>query len=91
MKGLLAKDYLTIKKKYGVARLFMDLVIIIALMMVLEGAGTIYISFLLIPVEVTSMIISLTTCDEQWKWENTQFLCRYQKSRLYRADSYLRL
>ena len=68
MKGLLTKDYLTIKKKYGAARLFMDLAIIIALMKVLEGAGAIYISFLLIPIEVTSMIISLTTCDEQWKW-----------------------
>lgn len=68
MKGLLTKDYLTIKKKYGVARLIMDIAIIIALMLVLEGAGAIYISFLLVPIEVTSMVISLTTCDEQWKW-----------------------
>ena len=37
MKGLLTKDYLTIKKKYGAARLFMDLAIIIALMKVLEA------------------------------------------------------
>ena len=68
MKGLLIKDYLTIKKKYGISRLIMDIAIIVALMLVLEGAGCIYISFLLIPIEVTSMIISLTTCDEQWKW-----------------------
>lgn len=68
MKGLLIKDYLTIKKKYGITRLVMDIAIITALMLVLEGAGSIYVSFLLIPIEVTSMIISLTTCDEQWKW-----------------------
>lgn len=48
MKGLLTKDYLTIKKKYGAARLFMDLAIIIALMMVLEGAGAMHIMISLI-------------------------------------------
>jgi len=68
MKGLLTKDLLTIQKKYGMKRLVMDIAIIIALMIILEGTGAIYISFLLIPLEVTSMVISLTTCDEQWKW-----------------------
>ena len=68
MKGLLTKDLLTIQKKYGMKRFFMDISIIIALMSVLEGTGAIYISFLLIPLEVASMVISLTTCDEQWKW-----------------------
>ena len=68
MKGLLTKDFLTIQKKYGMKRLVMDIAIIIALMIVIEGTGAIYISFLLIPLEVTSMVISLTTCDEQWKW-----------------------
>lgn len=68
MKGLLAKDFLTLKKKYGIFRLIMDVAIIVALMIVLGGAGTIYISFLMIPLEVPSMIISLTSCDEQWKW-----------------------
>ena len=28
MKGLLTKDFLTVKKKYGIARLIMDLAII---------------------------------------------------------------
>lgn len=69
MKGLLTKDFLTIQKKYGKNRLIMDLAIMIALMIVLEGTAMIYICFLLIPLEVTSMVISLTTCDEQWKWE----------------------
>ena len=68
MKGLLTKDFLTIKKKYGLPRVIMDIDIIIALMFILEKSGTIYISFLLIPIEIMSMIISLTTCDEQWKW-----------------------
>ena len=31
MKGLLTKDFLTVKKKYGIARLIMDLAIIAAL------------------------------------------------------------
>ena len=48
--------------------MIMDIAIIIALMFILEKSGTIYISFLLIPIEIMSMIISLTTCDEQWKW-----------------------
>ena len=52
MKGLLTKDFLTVKKKYGIARLIMDLAIIAALMIILEGAGSIYISFLLVPLEV---------------------------------------
>lgn len=68
MKGLLAKDLLTIRKKYGITRVIMDVCIMAALMIFLKGTGTIYISFLLIPVEIISMIISLTTCDEQWKW-----------------------
>ena len=68
MKGLLTKDFLTVKKKYGIARLIMDLAIIAALMIILEGAGSIYISFLLVPLEVASMLITLANSDEQWKW-----------------------
>lgn len=68
MKGLLTKDFLTIQKKYGMKRLVMDIVSIITLMIVFEGTGAIFISFLLIPLEVTSMVITLATCDEQWRW-----------------------
>lgn len=68
MKGLMTKDFLTVKKKYGVTRLIMDLAIITALMIILEGAGAIYISFLLVPLEVASMLITLANSDEQWKW-----------------------
>ena len=57
MKGLLMKDFLTIKKKYGLPRIILDIAIIIALMIVLRGTGAIYISFLLIPIEVMSIII----------------------------------
>ena len=85
MKGLLTKDFLTIKKKYGLPRVIMDIAIIIALMFILEKSGTIYISFLLIPIEIMSMIISLTTCDEQWKWG------KYVKNRLYAADMLVRV
>lgn len=46
----------------------MDIAIMSALMFVLKGTGAIYISFLLIPIEVMSIIMSLTTCDTQWKW-----------------------
>lgn len=46
----------------------MDIFIIVALMVVLKGTGAIYISFLLIPIEVMSMVMSLATCDQQWKW-----------------------
>ena len=69
MKGLLIKDLLTIQKKYGIARIMIDICIMTILMIILKGAGAIYISFLLIPTELMTMIISLSTCDEQWKWE----------------------
>ena len=68
MKGLMTKDFLTVKKKYGLTRLIMDFAIITALMIILEGAGAIYISFLLVPLEVASMLITLANFDEQWKW-----------------------
>lgn len=68
MKGLMTKDFLTVKKKYGLTRLIMDFAIITALMIILEGAGAIYISFLLMPLEVASMLITLANSDEQWKW-----------------------
>ena len=68
MKGLMTKDFLTVKKKYGLTRLIMDFAIITALMIILEGAGAIYISFLLVPLEVASMLITLANSDEPWKW-----------------------
>ena len=68
MKGLMTKDFLTVKKKYGLTRLIMDFAIITALMIILEGAGAIYVSFLLVPLEVASMLITLANSDEQWKW-----------------------
>ena len=46
----------------------MDFAIIAALMIILEGAGSIYISFLLVPLEIASMVITLANSDEQWKW-----------------------
>ena len=44
MKGLLTKDFLTIKKKYGLPRVIMDIAIIIALMFILEKKAEQYIS-----------------------------------------------
>lgn len=69
MKGLLMKDFLTLKKKYGISRIIIDIAFMAVLLFILEGAGALYICFLLLPLEITSMIISLTTCDEEWKWE----------------------
>ena len=68
MKGLLAKDFLTFKKKYGMTRLVVDIAIMAAMMIVLEDKGTLLISFLLLPLEIMSIVITLATCDEQWKW-----------------------
>lgn len=68
MKGLLLKDFLTVRRKYGAVRLIMDLAIVAALMIVLEGAGAVCVSLLLAPLEVASMTITLANCDEQWKW-----------------------
>lgn len=68
MKGLLVKDLLTIQKKYRIMRIIMDICIMAVLMITLKGTGAIYISFLLIPIELMTMLISLFTCDEQWKW-----------------------
>ena len=69
MKGLLTKDLLTVRKKYGIPRLIMDLAIIAALMIALEGAGAVYISLILVPLEAATMVTTLNGCDEQWRWE----------------------
>lgn len=68
MKGLLAKDFLTLKKKYGMTRLLIDVAIMAAMLIVLEEKGALFISFLLLPLEIMSFVITLATCDEQWKW-----------------------
>ena len=65
---MLAKDFLTLKKKYGIPRLVVDIAIIAAMMIVLEDKGSLFISFLLLPLEIMSIVITLATCDEQWKW-----------------------
>ena len=44
MKGLLWKDCLTIRKKYGLPRLVLDLAILAALLVVLEGTGALVVS-----------------------------------------------
>lgn len=69
MKGFLWKDYLTIRKKYGLPRLVLDLAIVAALLILLEGTGALVVSLVLVPLEVTSMVVSLTSFDETWKWE----------------------
>ena len=69
MRGFLWKDYLTTRKKYGLPRLVLDLAIVAALLVVLEGTGALVLSLVLVPLEVTSMVISLTSFDETWKWE----------------------
>ncbi len=85
MKGLLTKDFLTLKKKYGITRVIIDLAIMSALMIVLESTGSIYISFLLLPLEITSMIISLTTCDEEWKWNKYAISLPITKTKIVKS------
>lgn len=45
-------------QKYGLPRLVLDLAILAALLVVLEGTGALVVSLLLVPLEVTSMVIS---------------------------------
>lgn len=85
MKGLLIKDFLTIRKKYGITRMVMDLAIIIAFMLVLEDSAAICVSFILVPIEVMSMVISLTTCDEQWKWGKYAISLPVSKTQIVRS------
>lgn len=63
----------------------MNLAIIIALMLVLEDSAAICISFLLVPIEVMSMIISLTTCDEEWKWGKYAISLPVSKTQIVRS------
>jgi hypothetical protein len=69
MNGLMMKDFLTIKKKYGLLRLIIDSAIIAALLILAENTGVIIVSLLLIPLEVMSILTTLADCDEKWKWE----------------------
>ncbi|MDF2514250.1 MAG: transporter permease [Herbinix sp.] len=82
MNGLFAKDFLTVKKKYGMTRLILDITIIAAMMIVLEDKGALFISFLLLPLEIMSIIISLATCDEQWNWSKYAISLPISKSQI---------
>lgn len=69
MRGLITKDFLTIRKRYGLQRAIMDVLIVVALMAVLKGTGALYVSLLFVPIEVMSAIMTLSSCDVQWKWD----------------------
>ena len=68
MKGLLTKDFLTVKKKIRNCPSYHGSRYHCCFDDYFEGAGSIYISFLLVPLEVASMLITLANSDEQWKW-----------------------
>lgn len=85
MNGLLAKDFLTIKKKYGMTRLIVDVAIMAAMMIVLEDKGALFISFLLLPLEIMSLVITLATCDEQWKWSKYAISLPVSKMQIVRS------
>lgn len=85
MNGLMKKDFLTIRKKYGSARIVIDSVIIAAMFLILGGESVVYISCLLIPLEISSMITTLQTTDEAWRWNRYAVALPFSKDRIVKS------
>ncbi len=68
MKGLLLKDFMTISKKIKPINRIILAVAIVLLLTALKGVGAISISIML-PVFASSLPITLSISDEQWKWD----------------------
>lgn len=68
MKGLLLKDFMTFSKKIKPINRIILVVVIAILLITLKSVGAISISIML-PVFASSLPISLSISDEQWKWD----------------------
>lgn len=68
MSGLLIKDFVSIRKKYGILRPVMDAAIAAVLMILMESNGAIIVALLLVPLEIMSLVLTLFSSDEEWKW-----------------------
>ena len=85
MKGLFIKDFLTLRRKYGPVRIAMDVLLIAVLMIAFGANGAIWVSFVLVPVEAMTMCMTLTNCDEQWKWQKYAFALPVSRAQIVRA------
>lgn len=68
MKGLLLKDFMTFSKKIKPINRIILIAVIAILLITLKSVGAISISIML-PVFASSLPISLSISDEQWKWD----------------------
>ena len=90
MKGLFIKDFLTLRRKYGPVRIAMDVLLIAVLMIAFGANGAIWVSFVLVPIEAMTMCMTLTNCDEQWKWQKYAFALPVSRAQIVRARYLLR-
>lgn len=68
MNGLMAKDLLTLEKKYGYIRIAIDVALTVIMIVAFKNTGAI-MAMLLAPLEIMSIITTLADCDKQWKWD----------------------
>ena len=85
MKGLFIKDFLTLRRKYGPVRIAMDVLLIAVLMIAFGANSAIWVSFVLVPIEAMTMCMTLTNCDEQWKWQKYAFALPVSRAQIVRA------
>ena len=67
MLGILLKERLVIAHKHKKIRYLIDVITIIAFMFILEGQGAIVLPYILVPLEVLSVIVTLAANDEESK------------------------
>lgn len=69
MMGIYLKDFLVISHKHSKIRYVMDTITVVAFLFILSGKGALVLPYILVPIEVLSIIVTLTANDEETRWE----------------------
>lgn len=85
MLGILLKERLVIAHKHKKIRYLIDVITIIAFMFILEGQGAIVLPYILVPLEVLSVIVTLAANDEESKWNRFAIALPVKKQDIVKA------
>src|SRR5699024_10445026 len=85
MLGILLKERLVIYHKHKKIRYLIDVITIIAFMFILEGQGAIVLPYILVPLEVLSVIVTLAANDEESKWNRFAIALPVKKQDIVKA------
>lgn len=85
MLGIFLKESLVIAHKHKKIRYFIDFITIIAFMFILEGQGAIVLPYILVPLEVLSVTVTLAANDEESKWNRFAIALPVKKKDIVKA------